>query len=58
MVSNDNNGKRKLAEEAESSTTMKRLRLSNEDSSDSPLEKEMEVSSEEMSESNDEVVYT
>jgi hypothetical protein len=53
MASNDNNGKRKLKEEAESSTARKRLWLSNDgdnddDSSDS-LEEEMEEMKEEVS---------
>jgi hypothetical protein len=46
MASNENNGKRKLEEEAESSMVRKRLRLSDEDADSS---EEEEVSSEETS---------
>jgi hypothetical protein len=54
MESNDNNGKRKLEEEAESSMARKRLWLSDDNAgddndSDSPEEETEEVSSEETS---------
>jgi hypothetical protein len=55
MASNDNNGKWKLEEEAQSSMARKRLWLSNDDASDDDSsdlpeeETEEEVSSEEMS---------
>jgi uncharacterized membrane protein YdbT with pleckstrin-like domain len=51
MASNENNGKRKLEEEVESSMVKKRLWLSDEDadSSEEETEEEEEVSSEETS---------